>query len=551
MIKRLRRLRDLLFRPKVSIVMPVYNGANYLGVALRSVLNQSYRNLEVIVVDDGSTDNTEQIVKSFTDKRLKYIKKANGGVASALNKGIEAMTSDYFCWLSHDDVFARHKIKRQVRAYWRFRRTKDVILISDYRLIDRHGVLITSVCLDHDLIAAKPAYAVFRGLVHGCSIFAPRRLFDEIGKFDEALPYTQDYDLWLRALGEFRFVHMQKFLIKSRWHPEQSSKKGDYAREHETFWIKAMGTLSDRDKIALAGSLSEFYRGMVTFLREAGIGQAATIAYQKMQSAFQDTSKPSSVVKVSVIIPFHRDIELLRAAVSSVTSQTYPSIELIVVYDSPDIDILDALPATAIPGRQIRLLCQNRRGAGMARNFGIEHASGAYLAFLDADDIFLPMKIERQLKLMRESGAEFSHTSYFAFGRESRRKSFYAASGRFTGNVFPEVVYNCPIAMPTVMAKSELLKERYRFPDMQNCEDVVLWMHIGKDMEILGIDEPLSVVTISPESVAYDPAKQREALLKVVSYLKADREMSNYPDAIARLEDTIADLAGDTRQGVS
>ena len=186
------------------------------------------------------------------DRRNQYIKKANGGVASALNTGIKAMTSAFFCWLSHDDVYTRHKIRRQVRAYWPYRRDKDVILISNYRLIDSEGRLITSVRLDHALIAAKPAYAVFRGLVHGCSVFAPRRLFDEVGVFDETLPYTQDYDLWLRSLGNFRFVHMKQCLIKSRWHSEQNSKKGDYRPEHDSFWIKAMQRFGDGDKIASA-----------------------------------------------------------------------------------------------------------------------------------------------------------------------------------------------------------------------------------------------------------------------------------------------------------
>ena len=81
----------------------------------------------VLVVDDGSTDRTPEIVKSFKDDRLRYIRKPNGGVASALNMGIAAMTSDYFCWLSHDDLFTRHKIRRQVRAYWQFRRSSDAM----------------------------------------------------------------------------------------------------------------------------------------------------------------------------------------------------------------------------------------------------------------------------------------------------------------------------------------------------------------------------------------------------------------------------------------
>jgi GT2 family glycosyltransferase len=277
------------FKPRVSIIVPVYNGAKYLRMALDSALGQSYQDIEVIVVNDGSTDETDEIVRSYDDRRLRYVEKANGGVASALNVGVGAMSGEYFCWLSHDDVFSRHKVRRQVRAYRQFRQRNDVILISDYKVIDAHGRLISEVSLDHALIEEKPIHAVFRGLVHGCTVFLPRRAFAQIGIFDETLPYTQDYDFWLRALSSFRFVHMKHFLIKSRWHFDQSSKKGNYSEEFNSFWIKAMERLDDRDKVACDGSVGEFYRRMSSFLRSAGAEQAAIVAGQKTQGTPQST----------------------------------------------------------------------------------------------------------------------------------------------------------------------------------------------------------------------------------------------------------------------
>src|SRR5688500_7147825 len=101
--------------PKVSIIIPVYNGANYLHEAIKSALAQTYQNLEVIVINDGSTDMgaTEKIAQSFGDK-IRYFHKENGGVASALNFGIQKMTGSYFSWLSHDDLYEKTKIEDQV-----------------------------------------------------------------------------------------------------------------------------------------------------------------------------------------------------------------------------------------------------------------------------------------------------------------------------------------------------------------------------------------------------------------------------------------------------
>ena len=101
--------------PLVSIIIPVYNGANYLSDAINSALNQTYKKIEIIVVNDGSNDYdaTEKIALSFSDQ-IKYIKKENGGVSTALNVGIQAMKGEYFSWLSHDDMYTQNKIESQI-----------------------------------------------------------------------------------------------------------------------------------------------------------------------------------------------------------------------------------------------------------------------------------------------------------------------------------------------------------------------------------------------------------------------------------------------------
>ena len=126
------------FMPKVSIVIPVYNGADYLADAIDSALAQDYDNKEIIVVNDGSTDDgaTEAIVSDYGTK-LRYFFKPNGHVASALNYAIERMTGEYFSWLSHDDLYFPNKVSAQVAQL--AGEPTNTIIYSDFEVLDVAG----------------------------------------------------------------------------------------------------------------------------------------------------------------------------------------------------------------------------------------------------------------------------------------------------------------------------------------------------------------------------------------------------------------------------
>ena len=100
-------------KTKVQIIIPVFNGENYVKDAIESALNQTYKNIEVLVVNDGSTDATEKICKSYGNK-IQYFYKENGGVSSALNLAISQMKGEFFSWLSHDDLYYSNKIEEQI-----------------------------------------------------------------------------------------------------------------------------------------------------------------------------------------------------------------------------------------------------------------------------------------------------------------------------------------------------------------------------------------------------------------------------------------------------
>ncbi len=211
---------------KVSIVIPVYNGANYLHEAINSALAQTYLNIEVVVVNDGSSDGgeTERIALSYGD-RIRYFAKANGGVATALNLGIEKMTGDYFSWLSHDDMYTPDKIEKQIRALREF--GEEAVVFSDYCHISPAGKLLQTFRVSpQGTNNARALLAISQQVgFHGCAFLIPRQYFERFGLFDPELRYTQDADMWFRLAGIVPFIHVKEVLVRSRQHEEQDTQK--------------------------------------------------------------------------------------------------------------------------------------------------------------------------------------------------------------------------------------------------------------------------------------------------------------------------------------
>jgi glycosyltransferase involved in cell wall biosynthesis len=208
--------------PRVSIVIPVFNGANYLRTAIDSALAQTHPDVEVIVVNDGSTDGgaTDAIARRYGD-RIRYLVKANGGVATALNLGIQEMTGEYFSWLSHDDVYLPEKVAAQVARV--VPGAPPSVLFGDYAFIDAAGKQI-GVKRFHGRVDAMRYELVVGDPVNGCTVLVPRRCLESVGPFDSGLRTIQDYDMWFRLAARFPFVHQPGIHLLSRIHPLQGTR---------------------------------------------------------------------------------------------------------------------------------------------------------------------------------------------------------------------------------------------------------------------------------------------------------------------------------------
>lgn len=272
---------QLKFQPLVSIVIPVYNGSNYVREAIDGALAQTYKNVEVIVVNDGSTDDTEEIALSYGSK-IRYFSKENGGVSSALNAALREMKGEYFSWLSHDDIYYPDKIEKQITFLSSFGKP-NVISYSDYELIDEQSKRVGNVRLSHRMLRRKPEYGLLRGSINGITLLIPRQAFSDHGNFDESLKVTQDYAKWFEMMRSYRFIHMPDVLAKSRTHEMQDTRKNPLVEtEGDALWIRMMEELPLETKVRLEGGELKFYERMVYFLRSTPYREA--MAYANRQA---------------------------------------------------------------------------------------------------------------------------------------------------------------------------------------------------------------------------------------------------------------------------
>lgn len=294
--------------PKISIVIPVYNGANYLPQAIDSALAQDYPNKEILVINDGSNDNgqTAEVARSYGD-RIRYFEKENGGVASALNLGIEKMEGEYFSWLSHDDIYLPHKLSRQMRLVQKCGDPCQIVA-GGYYIVNEDlkpvGLMDFHVLYPKDKLEI-PLFPVFHCAVNGCTMLIHKSHFERVGVFDESLPTTQDYDLWFRMLRGKKLMYTRSLDVLSRVHSGQTSVSmlEQHNIECSQLWISLLELLTEQEKKEIGGTIQDFYMKIYThFSRHTTY--AAVVDYVKQ---FVPSSMKMLEPSLRDKIPYYRN----------------------------------------------------------------------------------------------------------------------------------------------------------------------------------------------------------------------------------------------------
>lgn len=205
--------------PLVSIIIPAYNASRYIREALESALRQTQKNVEIIVVDDGSTDNTIEYIQSYGD-RVRLIEQSNKGAASARNLGAKEARGLWLAFLDADDVWAPEKLERQISGIggrnWSYTDMEFIGGVND-------GLRDSQFTKKHEAQVLKEL--VQGNFISTSTVLIKRETFEESGGFDESLRSIQDWELWTRVAERNPIVYVDEPLARYRIHPSSTSRK--------------------------------------------------------------------------------------------------------------------------------------------------------------------------------------------------------------------------------------------------------------------------------------------------------------------------------------
>lgn len=232
-------VKDAEIKPSVTVLMPVYNAESYVVAAIDSILAQTYRDFEFLIIDDGSTDQSAQIIRSYDDSRIRYYpNKSNQGLVRTLNKGLDLAQGKYIARMDADDISLPHRLEKQV-AFMESNPAVGVCgawveTFGEVEEIWRHPMAAEDI----------HAHLLFHNPLAHPSVCLRRQTFIERGlRYDEKYPHAEDFQLWQRAADCFPIVNIGEVLLKYNFHPRSVSRANEEIQAH---------SLRQIDKEALA-----------------------------------------------------------------------------------------------------------------------------------------------------------------------------------------------------------------------------------------------------------------------------------------------------------
>lgn len=200
--------------PLVSVVMSVYNEVRFLREAVNSILNQTFSNFEFIIINDGATDGSLEILKSYNDERIIIVSQENMGLTKSLNKGIKLARGIYIARMDASDISAFTRLEKQAKVLETY---KDISLVATwYSIIDENGKIIVKKRIPIGMDEIEQSLKRDNPICHG-SVMIRKSVLREVDLYRPEFRYAQDYDLWLRILHKgFKFFVIPEFLYQKR-----------------------------------------------------------------------------------------------------------------------------------------------------------------------------------------------------------------------------------------------------------------------------------------------------------------------------------------------
>ena len=460
-------------KPKISVVMPTYNRENYLKEAIDSIEEQTLQDWELIVIDDGSTDDTRGLVESYKDERILYHNFGHNGITFSRNIGSLLSRGEIIAVADSDDINLPNRLE------------------VTYKEMERHGADILYSSMFHfrgtgekELIPSHP-FSDER-LKKGNFIYHPtvayRRKVAMTCPYSEALQMVEDYHMYLQTTEKgYRFHQVEEPLVMHRLHETQISA----ARSEE---------------------MAEIHRRLVH-----SRGKAVRTKV--------DQHHPM----VSVIVPTYNRPEMLKEALMSILSQTYQDFEIIVVNDAGE-DVKEVIDSLNSEGKIIYLQHEENKGLPAARDTGLNAAKGKYIAYLDDDDIYYPNHLETLVGFLEDNDYKAAYSdSYHVFQEwitdryvTVAKKVLYSQDfdrkKLLISNYFPVI---------NVVHRKDILEEAGLFDETLGAhEDWDLWIRISQQCDFHHIKTVTAEVRVRSDGTTMT-SRDRMPFLKTLKTIHA------------------------------
>ncbi len=501
------------FNPKVSIIIPIYNGEEYMCEAVESAIAQTYENLEIILVNDGSKDNTHTICEAYQKKYpelIKYIKKENGGVATALNTAIKNMEGEYFSWLSHDDLYAEDKIEEQIKALSSLE-DKNTIIYNDVEYINKDNNTVSGTSYSEIYTKRQLSsgyFGVINGLLNGCSLLINKSCFTEVGYFDEGLRTTNDYLMWFKLAAKYNFKFIPKRLTKYRFHPKQQTKINEnYLKECDFLWKKMVEELEDNNIKQFSDSPYSVYLLLEKSMRENKFASAEKKAKSKQ---LIESFRP----EVTVIMPCYNSEKYLAEAIESIINQSFTNFRFLIIDDFSTDNTKKIAQKYEKTDKRIEVHTNNfAKGIPGAMNTGLELTNTKYVTRMDSDDISLIHRLAVQYTFLEEN-LKYGACAVNISGNIDGDIVDYIALNTHNSPTEWKFLFMNAVASAPMMYRTEIInKNRLRFDEsLKTAEDYDFISRFLLHARIKQLPQQMYVYRIHKESVYQK--NQKETIIR-------------------------------------
>jgi len=414
----------------ISIIVPIYNTEKYLHECLDSILNQSYTNFEVLLINDGSTDSSGTICQEYVerDSRFRYFEKDNGGVASARNLGLERSEGTYITFIDSDDWVEFNYLEV---LYTALKENDTDVAISTYKRFAQDGVFyLRSYSKENDefLNIGKRNRNSFLEILpklgeldHSFYSISSKLIKREIiGNllFDEQVSYAEDLNFFFRLyLGVESVVYVRDYTYIYRTHDASTSQNFNELKAlHELEIFKRM--FQQIEKMGI--TTFQYFRRLKNLVASRIAGFPTSKAIREYESFVSEVRERVTYPQplISLVVPIYNVENYLWSCLDSIAKQTYSNIEILLVNDgSPDGSATICQEFVAKDSR-FRYIEKENGGLSDARNAGIAEAKGEFLSFVDSDDWIEPTYVEDLYRAALFNDAEVVVSNYQEFHQE-------------------------------------------------------------------------------------------------------------------------------------